>query len=66
MKNPWMSLWLSAANASMSSARGLAAAQARRAQTAMFDEMTRQATAFWFPASAPAAKTKRRRAAKRR
>ncbi len=35
MKNPWMSLWLSAANRAAGPARGLAAAELRRHQDAM-------------------------------
>lgn len=64
MKNPWMSLWLSAANTMTSAARGQAAAEMRRTQDAMMRETTRQAMALWFPAAAAApvkAKTRKRR-----
>ena len=43
MKNPWMSLWLSAANTWTSAARGFWAGEMQRQQTAMMNEMTR----FW-------------------
>jgi hypothetical protein len=49
MKNPWLSLWLSGANAWTGAARGLWAAEAQRAQTAMLDQTVRQAAAFWLP-----------------
>ncbi len=44
MKNPWMSMWLSAANASAGAARGFWTAQARRQQNAMLKELTGQTT----------------------
>ena len=42
MPNPWMSLWLSAANAWAGAARGFWTAEMRRQQTAMLNEMNRQ------------------------
>jgi len=72
MKNPWMSMWLSAANSSMSASRGLWAAEAQRAQSAMVAEMTRQTMAFWLPnASTQSAltskpKTRRKRSTAKR
>ncbi len=66
MKNPWMSLWLSAANAQASSARGLFVANLARAQKTAIEDMTRQTLAFWTtgaaPAAAKSAPKKRRRA----
>jgi hypothetical protein len=47
MSNPWMSLWLSAANAWAGAARGFWTAEMRRQQTAMLNEMTRQMVRFW-------------------
>jgi hypothetical protein len=38
MKNPWMSLWLSAANRAAGTARGLWLAEARRQQAAFARE----------------------------
>lgn len=76
MKNPWLSMWLSGANAWAGAARGLTAAQAKRARTTMFQEAARQQSAFvndaarrmtelWFPDAARLApvpvKRKRRR-----
>ena len=40
-KNPWMSLWLSAANTWAGAARGFWAAEMSRQQKAMLNEMTR-------------------------
>jgi hypothetical protein len=47
MPNPWISFWLSAANAWAGAVRGLWTAEMRRQQTAMINEMTRQAVRFW-------------------
>jgi hypothetical protein len=41
MKNPWMSLWLSAANKAAGTARGLWMAEARRQQQALARELTK-------------------------
>ena len=46
MRNPWMSLWLSAANSWAGAVRGLWAAELHRQQTAMADEMVRQTIDF--------------------
>ena len=40
-KNPWLSLWLSAANTWAGAARGFWTAEMHRQQTAMLNEMTR-------------------------
>jgi hypothetical protein len=47
MSNPWMSFWLSAANAWAGAARGFWTAEMRRQQTAVLNEMTRQMVRFW-------------------
>jgi hypothetical protein len=47
MPNPWMSLWLSAANSWASAVRGFWTAELRRQQTAMANQMVRQMTDFW-------------------
>ncbi len=47
MTNPWMSLWLSAANSWAGAMRGFWTAEAHRQQTAMANEMLRQSMAFW-------------------
>lgn len=51
MKNPWMSLWLSAANKSAGAAQGLWMAEAQRQQRAlakrMTEQMTEQMAAAW-------------------
>ena len=50
MPNPWLSLWLSAANDWTSAMRGFWAAELRRQQMAMANEMVRQMTDFWVRA----------------
>ena len=47
MRNPWMSLWLSAANSWAGAMRGLWTAELHRQQTAMANEMIRQTIDFW-------------------
>ena len=47
MSNPWMSLWLSAANSWAGAARAFWTAEMRRQQTAITNEMIRQAMRFW-------------------
>jgi hypothetical protein len=47
MSNPWLSLWLSAANSWAGAARGFWTAELHRQQTALAGEMIRQMTRFW-------------------
>jgi hypothetical protein len=47
MRNPWMSLWLRAANSWAGAVRGLWAGELQRQQTAMANEMVRQTIDFW-------------------
>ncbi|MEK0082522.1 hypothetical protein [Benzoatithermus flavus] len=47
MKNPFLSLWLSQANAWAGAMHGLWAAELQRQQTRMLHEMTRQMLHFW-------------------
>ena len=57
-RNPWLSLWLSGANAMLGAAR----AQAQRnANQMMADSVTRAASAWgaWLPSSAPKRARKR-------
>lgn len=65
MKNPWMSLWLSGANAWTAAARGQMAADVKKSQNAMAAEMTRQTMAFWMPGAAAAKPAPRKRRTKR-
>jgi len=58
MRNPWLSLWLSAANTWAGAARGFWAAELQRQQTSMIKEMTRPRA----PGSGTAAVAKKRRA----
>ena len=46
MPNPWVSLWLSAANSWASAVRGFWTAELHRQQTAMANEMVRQIMSF--------------------
>ncbi|GEO18655.1 hypothetical protein MAE02_63510 [Microvirga aerophila] len=50
-KNPWMSLWLSAANTWAGAARGHWTAEVRRQQKKMLNEMTK-------PTARPASKSR--------
>ncbi len=47
MTNPWMSAWLSAANAWAGPMRGFWTAEMHRQQTAMMNEMIQQSVKFW-------------------
>jgi hypothetical protein len=64
MPNPWLSLWLSAANTWAGAARAFWTAEMRRQQTAIANEVVRQAMRLWaYPLMAPPAdrSPKRRR-----
>ena len=62
MRNPWMSLWLSAANSWAGAMRGFWTAELHRQQTAMANEMVRQTLGFWTRTGmAPTAGPKPRR-----
>jgi hypothetical protein len=47
MKNPFLSLWLSQANAWAGAMRGFWTAELQRQQTQMLNEMTQQMLRFW-------------------
>jgi hypothetical protein len=47
MPNPWLSLWLSAADSWAGAARGFWTAELHRQQTAITNEMLRQMTDSW-------------------
>jgi hypothetical protein len=47
MTNPFLSLWLSQANAWSGAMRGFWTGELQRHQTQMLNEMTRQAWRFW-------------------
>ena len=65
MKNPWtkqnpfMSMWLSGANAAIGSARGRATAESKRQANAMVTEGTKQMIDLWTGALAMPAPTTR-------
>jgi hypothetical protein len=46
-KNPWLSMWLSGANAVGGSVRSQAGAQAKRQSTAMMKQANKQIVDFW-------------------
>ena len=58
MKNPWMSLWLSAANKAAGASRGLWMAEAQRQQAAFAKEM---AKAWGFGTAASRSRPERKR-----
>lgn len=60
-KNPFMSMWLSAANAAMGSARGRATAASKRQANALVTEGTKQMVDLWFNAVGLQGKPKRKR-----
>ena len=61
-KNPFMSVWLSSANKVTSSARGLAAAAAKRQVASIQKETAKQVVDFWSgKASTPSSRKKTRR-----
>jgi hypothetical protein len=47
MRNPWMSLWLSAANSWAGAMRSFWIAELHRQQASMANEMIRQTIDFW-------------------
>jgi hypothetical protein len=64
MPDPWISLWLSAANSWAGAVRGFCTAELRRQRMAMANEMVRRTTDFWIRSwMAPIAdhRSKRRR-----
>ena len=64
MKNPFMSMWLSAANAAMGKARGHASSavsrEAHKAISTSVNTGMKQLMAFWTPLTAPKPTSKRR------
>jgi len=60
-KNPFMSMWLSAANTTAASARGVATAAAKRQVASAQADAMRQFLDFWAPKPAPARSRKKAR-----
>ena len=52
-KNPWLSMWLSGANAALGSTRGHATAEAKRQAGAMTSNAVSQGMRFWASVMAP-------------
>ena len=62
MTNPFLSMWLSQANAWAGAMRGFWTAEMQRRQTHMMNEMTKQVMRFWaggwmLPTGTPARRT---------
>jgi hypothetical protein len=60
-KNPFMSMWLSGANAVIGSARSRATAETKRQANALITQGTKQMIDLWTNALTPPAKPKRKR-----
>ena len=60
-KNPFMSMWLSGANALVGSARGHTIAEAKRQTSLLAAEGTRQMIKFWTDVPIATPKRKRRK-----
>ncbi|MBK6007140.1 hypothetical protein JJB11_13650 [Ramlibacter ginsenosidimutans] len=60
-KNPFMSMWLSAANKSAGTARGIAASSAKRQIASAQADATRQFLEFWAPQAATVRSRKKAR-----
>ncbi|WP_280151449.1 hypothetical protein [Piscinibacter sp. XHJ-5] len=60
-KNPFMSMWLSGANAAAGSLRGHAAGQAKRQATAAMTKATKDMFSVWTAGWAPPASPKKRK-----
>jgi hypothetical protein len=65
MTNPWLSVWLSAANSWAGAARGFWTAEMQRQQTVVMNQMIEQTTRFWMQTWSPGVpgrkQTRRRR-----
>jgi hypothetical protein len=61
MRNPWTSMWLSAANTSAGTARGIAAAAAKRQIASAQADAMRQFLDFWAPQAATVRSRKKAR-----
>ena len=64
-KNPWLSLWLSGANAVLGSTRGRATAEARRQAAAMTNRAISETVRFWTAAVTPPRKKRSRKKSSR-
>ena len=65
-RNPWMSLWLSAANTMMSTAHGYASSHARRNGATWMEHQAKQAADAWIAMMMPRPVSIARPARKRR
>ena len=61
-KNPWLSMWMSGANAVLGAARGRAAVEARRQASIVAASSARQVAAYWAQAMSPPLPRKKKRA----
>jgi hypothetical protein len=60
-KNPFMSMWLSGANAVFGAARSRATAEARRQSATMMSEITKAAFNVWNPRPTSARRRRKRK-----
>lgn len=60
-KNPFLSLWLSGANAVLGSARGRTSAQAKRQASTAVTEATKQMGELWLASMTPPSAAKRKK-----
>ena len=59
-KNPWLSMWMSGANAVVGAARGRATAEMRRQAATMTTNAANQAMRFWTTVLTPSKKKSKR------
>lgn len=59
-KNPFMSMWLSAANRSAGTARGIAASSAKRQIASAQADAMRQIVDFWAPPQAATVRSRKK------
>jgi hypothetical protein len=64
-KNPWLSMWMSGANAVLGSARGRATAEARRQAATVTNQAISEAVRFWTGAmTLPRKKSSRKKSSR--
>jgi hypothetical protein len=60
MKNPWLSMWLSAANSAVGAARGFMTAEMRRQQKAVMNEAGRSVAKATAPKKGSVSKRRKK------
>ena len=64
-KNPWLSMWMSGANAILGSARGVATTEARRQAAGVTNQAISEAVRFWTAGPTPPRKKSSRKKSSR-